>query len=658
MIRSRAASNAAASSSSVGSSINGSLTPKASGSKPRRYQHQNQYHHRRFGFPFFLVALLMVLAIVSVGMGSIYSMLYLTNGMDKPAPNRYLRKISSTQARVFLQQVRDEFNRLYDNSVLSAEQLLDKGVKTVGDKPTSIDYTAKRILAAAQEGRPFVMAFSGYSITVGRGNFFNQSFPFVVQRLLEGPLQQVFGIPKLVVRNAAIGGIPSFPYGFCLEHFLGTDPDVISWDYSMNEAPKDASVLEAWVRQATQQLPHRPMLILLDSNANRFKLLEDYVSVGGGSGGSGNGGGWLHDVIAVGKKDVLPGGDEQTIVTSANAVPPGFQAWDEFGAPKNCPGRGSWHPKRQEHAMIGWLIAMHFIEAMERAVEIQESPKHLAAVMSDYRRKLLSRPEFTRPLSPRLPENDPEVTELLYGHAAYEGSYIMKDLSCRTSFSPATDHTKTLSSILVSGMAEAALDIMVERTDEHYKEGWLLDVSKVERDTKRKVENCGGLGYVDLKTSLYGVPDSGKLRLWLPFEGPSHDHHGHVDDDSNAKHWFDDLIFCEANEKRDAAACKLDQDLEVTVGGVAITSIHPIKGAGEYLKRTTCVNVGVPEGASLTKLGNVRTTEGRPLSKEDKQKFGGRKDDAVGLVVDIVVKPKVTRADGACCLSHIVWEQH
>jgi hypothetical protein len=53
--------------------------------------------------------------------------------------------------------------------------------------------------------------------------------------------------------NGAIGEIPSLPYRFCLEHFLGTDPDVISWDYSMNEGPWAASVLEAFLCQATQQ---------------------------------------------------------------------------------------------------------------------------------------------------------------------------------------------------------------------------------------------------------------------------------------------------------------------------------------------------------------------------------------------------------------------
>jgi hypothetical protein len=299
---------------------------------------------------------------------------------------------------------------------------------------------------------------------------------------------------------------------------------------------------------------------------------------------------------------------------------------------------------------------MHFIEALDRAIDILEENSKGPNVRMDSRH-LSQIPTYTKPLSSTLPNNDPEVTELLFGHPQNQ-DFVMKDLSCRTSFLPATDHKKALPSVVISGLAEGDLDIMVDRTDEHYKEGWILDVSKVERDTKRKVEQCGGLGYIDMKIALYGIPDSGKLRLWLPFEGPSHDDHDHDHDDNQAKHWFDDLIVCEANEKRDAHACKLDQDLDIVVGGIAVPSIHPIKGAGEYLKRTTCVNVGVPEDATITKLIDVRTTDGRPLSEEDKKKLGDEKDTAVGLVVDISAKSSVTRANGACCISHIVWEQH
>jgi hypothetical protein len=511
---------------------------------------------------------------------------------------------------------------------------LKKGLTTFG----SIDATAARMVEASQMGRPFVMAFSGYSVTVGRGNFFNQSFPFEVERILAQPVQEILGIP-LVVRNAAIGGIPSFPYSFCLEHFVGEDPDVLSWDYSMNEG-RGASVLEAFVRQSLQRLSKRPMIIMLDKDQRRSDVLKQYTDKG-----------ILADAITVGRKeDVL---DTKTL-ESLKALPPGFQEWDEFGAPARCPGRGAWHPKRQEHSMIGWIIAMHFVQVLERAYEMLQNPEQVI-------RSNTARPLFPKPVNP-MPSNDLEVNELLFGHQQ-EGSdeYLLKDLSCRTSFIPTMDETNTLPSIIVSGFAEPDLDIMVDRTQEHYNEGWVLDVSTVERATKRKVEQCGGLGYLDMKIALYGTADSGKLRLWLPFEGPSHDDHQHSandNDDADAKHWFDDLLFCEANEKRPEEACKLYQDLAIEVGGVPVNSIHEVSGAAEYLKRKTCVNVGIPKGAKVTPLGQVTAMDGKLLSQQDKSRLGNGDDHAIGIVVDVTAKSTVTLENGACCLSHIVWEMH
>ena len=258
---------------------------------------------------------------------------------------------------------------------------------------------------------------------------------------------------------------------------------------------------------------------------------------------------------------------------------------------------------------------------------------------------------YRRPLSSKIPENDRHVTAVLYGHERSNGEYTIGELSCRTSFLPATDRNKVLPSLVVSGFAEGELDIMVDRTDHHYKEGWVLDVSNVERDTKRKVERCGGLGYIDMKIALYGIPDSGKLRLWLPYEGSG------IHDERTAKKWFENIILCEANEKRSDKACKLNRDLIVAVGGEEVVDIQQINGAAEYLKRQTCVSLTIPNNAEVTDLGAVRSTDGRPLSADDKAKFGGD-DTHVGLVVDITAKSTVTRQDGACCISHIVWEHY
>jgi hypothetical protein len=70
-----------------------------------------------------------------------------------------------------------------------------------------LNYTAKRFIHALVAKQPLVFSFGGYSITVGRGNYFNQSYPLVLESILRDTVKSL-GIPHLEVRNAAIGGIP------------------------------------------------------------------------------------------------------------------------------------------------------------------------------------------------------------------------------------------------------------------------------------------------------------------------------------------------------------------------------------------------------------------------------------------------------------------
>jgi len=180
---------------------------------------------------------------------------------------------ATTTGTSAIDEVRAEFYERYGGRE-AATEMLKRGVQTFG----KVRNTAVRMLEAAAAGEPFVLSFAGYSVTVGRGNHLHQSYPFVIERVLKPVLQQALGL-DITVRNAAIGGIPSYPYGFCFEHFLGLDSDVISWDYSMNEG-KGAAVLESYIRQSQSQLPHKPMLILLDTNQQRCNLVKDYANSG------------------------------------------------------------------------------------------------------------------------------------------------------------------------------------------------------------------------------------------------------------------------------------------------------------------------------------------------------------------------------------------
>ena len=490
--------------------------------------------------------------------------------------------------------------------------LREKALQSFG----SLHATANRFLQAVEEGRPLRLGFAGYSITVGRGNYFHQSYPFVLYHLLAPLLQHTLELP-LSIKNAAIGGIPSFPYGFCLEHFLGSESfDMVSWDYSMNEGGNTA-VLESYIRHAQQAYPAtRPMILALDKHKGRCQLLDDYTQKG-----------LLHDALCVAKaseiipKSILEKTDETTL-------PPGLQKWSEFGAPKKCPGRGSWHPKKMEHAAIAWTMASYFVDALELAME-QRAEGYIATNLEPA--------IFPPPLSTALPENPPAIQSLLYGHGD-DTEYQMHTLSCRTNFEPAADHDNLLTSIITAGMVPDATaeTILEKRSDEMYSQGWVLDVSELERDTKIKVDKCGGLGYIDMKMALYGIGKSGPLDLWLPVDESGHETHDHVSSDgTEALHWIESLVVCEANEKRPETACRLTHDLQYTVGGVEITSPVPVlHGAGEYLKRPTCVAVPIPTEARLTQNDN----------------------GAWGLPVRVQPASRITREGGACCLSHLVWE--
>ena len=563
-----------------------------------------------------------------------------TNGNSSSDSTSVHRSVLSNPPDAFA-KVRETFYDRYGGTT-TARSMLQRGVKRYG----SLEQTAHRMLAAVAAGTPLRLSFGGYSVTVGRGNRLEQSYPKVLESLLQPVLQSTLGLDVTTV-NAAIGGIPSFPYGWCMDHFLGANSDAVSWDYSMNEG-KGAAVFEAYLRQAWAQMPDRhPMVIVLDTNKDRCSLLQSYADDG-----------WLADAVCVGMAKYAVPDLKKVLSGPADKLPAGFRDWEEFGAPSGCPGRSSWHPKRQEHALIAWMLAMYFVDAAELAYTItQKNPKWKSEYMG-YKPTSLA---YTAPLEPP-PKNSQAVTELLYGHED-GSSYHMKQLSCRTNFLPATDSRSVLSSIVVSGLSPTASaeNIIETRDDAAYAAGWVLDISSTERDTKIKVNKCGGLGYVDMKIALYGIPESGPLRLWLPMEAHSkhhdHDHDDHSEDDLEADHWFDELIICEANEKRGGKACKLDADMEYTVGGVVVDAPTMIVGAGEYLKRKTCVHVGVPNGAKITKLHDVQTLDGSAASADARRQLA-ESDKAVGLIVDIRAKGAVTRKDGACCVSHVVWEQH
>lgn len=444
-------------------------------------------------------------------------------------------------------------------------------------------------------------------MTVGRGNHFTQSFPFVFQSVAK-PLLQTMGI-DLIVRNSAIGGIPSFPYGWCLPNFLGGDSHAISWDYGMNEG-NGGSGLESYLRNGLSVIHGNPMFVMVDTKKSRMDVLQYYVDEG-----------VMVDPLALGRGDAV----KKELLNLPNEKRPiGLRDWDQWGAPKGAPGQSPWHPKKMEHELMGWMLAMYFVDSVEVALDLMSD--------ADWKESLAHDAIFNT--NDKLPHPTTNVKEtgvpsLLHGIKNDKDEWTIPRVSCRTSFLP--NISGHLESIIVSGVTKDEEDMIKPRDDALFDRGWVMDVGKVERETKEKVNKYGGLGYIDMKTALYGIKSSGTLKLWLPHEGSTDAKNG-----NRAVDHFQSVVFCEVNEKRGSKECNMLSDLEFRIGNASVSKndVKQVHGVASYLKKDICIHVDIPNEAQIT-----------------------LREGAAGLDVEIsVANGDVSRENGACSISHVIWQ--
>ena len=515
----------------------------------------------------------------------------------------------------------------------------DEHAESPESYPSYLESVTCRIQNAKNERRPFRFAFGGYSVTAGRGNYFSQSFPFVMEKLLH----TVFSLAgvQLQVRNAAIGGCPSFPYGWCMPNFWGNESlDVVSWDYSMNEAGGDPSGLEAYLRHALQ-LPSQPMLIVKDTHTatERRELLREYVDLG-----------ILRDPLVVhtdpAARPFLDRREEHR--------PEGFREWRKFGSPPGAPGQVLHHPAVKEHIFIASILAMHFLAALELFVLVESGVqlqlKCPFVFKDDIRRTDLPQPILPEALNPTKPWES-----ILFGERVGNGdAWRMNPVHCRTSFEP--NVFGDLSDVVVSGTVADEIDIMLPKSKMFYNRGWVLDLSDGEKKAKRKLDRFGGLGFLDSKKAYYALRTSRSLRLLLPFYPPRGGDAPKIGD--QATDWFKSILWCEVNEKRGQAACKTETDVHFQIGTLNVTRVVGMDAPGGlYLGNKVCTYLTVPHGARLTNRKILKQNEtSRLIVPVDLNEEVT--DELVGLVVEAtVMNQHIIHREDACSVSHVVWEQ-
>ena len=434
----------------------------------------------------------------------------------------------------------------------------------------------------------------------------------------------------------------------------------------MNEG-NGASGLESYVRQSLLSMPKTPPLfILLDVKSRpRLDVLRRYVELG-----------VLPDPIALGGKDAV---DKKLLELPESERPPGLQRWDEWGAPKvssavyltlhrwvlrgrvarlcpfgflirlarlccyassisrgkkGAPGQSPWHARKMEHELMAWMLAMRMLDSVDVALNVMERDVNWRDPILAQEQRKHGSAEIALP-PPVTDVSKTGVKSLLYGSQSKPGEWHMSRLSCRTSFLP--NISGDLYSIVESGVTKDDNDMLQSRDDALFNEGWVMDVGKVERDTKLTVQKYGGLGYIDMKTALYGIPNSGTLKLWLPYEG--HDKNAKKpDENDSASEYFNAVILCEVNEKRGDNECKMISDLTFRLGGSPVLAgdVSQVEDVASYLKKNICIRVNVPADAKVS-------------SKRGNTDFG--------LSLEVTVSGTgVSREKGACSISHVIWE--
>jgi hypothetical protein len=613
------------------------------------------------------------------------------NEADHPVSKN--NNIQSPNESLFWQAadgLRERFAEQYAHgSIQMARAILERSITPITTTPDEVvendnipwdlQHTTCRIVQAHRDHRPFRFAFGGYSVTTGRGNYFQQSFPFVMKQQLQ-TLFQFLGM-ELEVRNAAIGGCPSFPYGWCMPNFWGHSPDVVSWDYSMNEAGGDPTGMEAYLRHV-MGMPSRPKLIVIDSysmGTDRRNILQSYAAYAKR---------WYsqtissaHDPMVIHTDRVVPSFLE---IQPENRRPTGFRDWRKFGAPPLAPGQSRHHPAVKEHEFIAWLISMHFLSALELSALIllqdkdgNELTRQLQTQCDNIYQSFHSETSengavaLPQPITNATVQSTPWES-LLWGEITSSSSSLLSDkndadgsrkwrmnpIYCQTSFEPIV--LGNLSDVVVSGSIGEDLDVMLPKSKMFYNRAWVLDLSDEEKKAKRNLARFGGLGFIDSKRAYYGIYTSGTLRLFLPHNSSRSTNRPRVSD--TALDWIQSVTVCEVNEKKfGGKSCDIAKDAQFTVGGVNVTSVYTIDANGAmYLGKKLCTYVPIPDTALLTSRAEmIRPQDAARMDSSKKHRSVGHPEDhLVGLEVTITIRNHhIVQRDDACSVSHVIWEQ-
>ena len=198
-----------------------------------------------------------------------------------------------------------------------------------------------------------------------------------------------------------------------------------------------------------------------------------------------------------------------------------------------------------------------------------------------------------------------------------------------------------------------------------YNRAWVLDLSEGEKDAKRSLDRYGGMGFVDMKRAYRGLFTSGALRFLLPFynEQTSFDRRNPLRPKVGdlARDWYQSIVVCEVNERRQSSACDAGKDITFAVGAVNATKVTKLNTPGTlYLGTKICTFIDIPEDAKISSREAMLLED--PLLPLNERKAATKALESgealIGLPLSLTVHNHLIVAiSDACSVSHVVWEQ-
>ncbi len=553
---------------------------------------------------------------------------------DQKIRNKSKKRNSFLEAAA---EIREQFALMYGGED-AARALLSLGLSTFEPQskenplqiPEGIRYTAKRILDAMKGNKVMKISFAGGGAVSGRGNYYDESFPSVLAQILMDPFEKL-GI-TLEVRNAAIADIGSFPYGFCLNNFLGFDADVVSFDPEMISRGDNTAAFEAYLRNAIS-MEHSPMLLMRETSytETRRDLIQKYVDLG-----------TMSDPLIFNVEAARAPFNN----LDDSILPPGFQDWMEFSGPGASPGKTRSNIPKAQHDLIGRMLSMYFLAAAELAIAqdlgLDNLPKGSLDVgptsKSSYRHYYLPPPQSDDS------EKSKNITMLYGSKIPGDQKWYMNEVHCRTSFDPTI--YGELDDIIVSGTDAEDIDLLRPRGPMLYNKNWVLDMGSVGKQLANSLEQYN-FGYQDRRKGYFGIRPSGNLTMFIPYELNDSVTKYEQLEGKKPNEMFKSVVVCQVNER---ANCQVDKDISFVLGGKQ-SQPHLLEANGvSYLGRKHCVSLDIPDSATWSKKEMEGSDTGGWLRSSAKE--------ASGLSLNIFVSNELLFwKDGPCSVSHVIWEQ-